>query len=56
MSYCFYYIRKDDSKEILGKTNSTRSRLTAAKEFAYQKQLPLKEFLKIFAVGKKAMF
>jgi len=56
MSYCFYYIRKDESKEILGKTFNTRSRLTAAKEFANQKQLPLKEFLKIFSVGKKGLF
>ena len=56
MSYCFYYIRKDESKEMLGKVNFTRSRLEAAKIFAQQKQLPLKEFLKIFAVGKKGMF
>jgi hypothetical protein len=56
MSYCFYYIRKDESKEILGKINFTRSRLEAAKEFAIQKQFPLKEFLKIWAVGKKGIF
>lgn len=56
MSYCFYYIRKDESKEILGKSNFTSSRLAAAKEFSTQKQLPLKEFLRIWAVGKKGMF
>jgi hypothetical protein len=56
MSFCFYYIRKDESKEILGKAHFYNSRLEAAKEFAKQKQLPLKEFLKIWAVGKKGMF
>jgi hypothetical protein len=56
MSFCFYYVRQDESKEILGKSHFTHSRLEAAKEFAKQKQLPLKEFLKIWAVGKKGMF
>ena len=56
MSFCFYYVHQDESKEILGKSHFTRSRLEAAKEFAKQKQLPLKEFLKIWAVGKKGMF
>jgi hypothetical protein len=56
MSFCFYYIRKDESKETLGKSHFTRSRLEAAKEFAKQKQLPLKEFLKIWAVGKKGLY
>jgi len=56
MSFCFYYIRKDESKEILGKAHFYYSRLEAAKEFAKQKQLPLKEFLKIWAVDKKEMF
>jgi len=56
MSYCFYYIRRDKSKESLGVTHLTRSRLAAAKVFAAQKQLPLKEFLKIWAVGKKELF
>jgi hypothetical protein len=56
MSFCFYYVCQDESKEILGKSHFTRSRLEAAKEFAKQKQLPLKEFLKIWAVGKKGMF
>ena len=56
MSYCFYYIRKDEEKEILGKAYFIRSRLEAAKLFAAQKQLPLKEFLKIWAVGKKGFY
>ena len=56
MSYCFYYIRKDESKEILGKINFTRSRLEAAKEFAGKKQLPLKTFLSIWGVSKKTVF
>tara|TARA_B110000503_G_scaffold95128_1_gene143289 strand:+ start:237 stop:407 length:171 start_codon:yes stop_codon:yes gene_type:complete len=56
MNYYFYYIRKDKSKETLGKIRNTRSRLSAAKEFAHQKQLPLKEFLKIWGVDKKRLF
>jgi hypothetical protein len=56
MSFCFYYVRQDESKEILGKAHFYHSRLEAAKEFAQMKQLPLKEFLKIWAVGKKGMF
>lgn len=56
MSYCFYYIRKDESKEILGRLSLVRSRLEAAKTFSLQKKLPLKEFLKIWAVGKKGFF
>lgn len=53
--YCFYYIRKDESKEPLGKL-MTPSRLKAAQEFSNRKQLPLKEFLKLFAVEKKKPF
>ena len=56
MSYCFYYIRQDESKEILGKSHFTRSRLEATKEFAKQKQLSLREFLKIWAIGKKGFY
>jgi len=56
MSYCFYYVRQDEEKEILGKAHFTRSRLEAAKEFAKQKQLSLREFLKIWAVGKKGLY
>jgi hypothetical protein len=36
----------------LGKIN-TSSRLEAAKEFAQKKQLPLKDFLKIWSVEKR---
>jgi len=53
--YCFYYIRKDKTKEPLGKLVTT-SRLKAAQEFSNRKQLPLKEFLKLFAVEKKKPF
>ena len=53
--YCYYYIKNDPNKEILGKI-LTGSRLEAAKEFASQKQLPLKTFLSIWAVDKKKVF
>lgn len=48
MVYGFYY-RKDTAQEIISRTVST-SRLNAAKHFSLGKQLPLKEFLKIFGV------
>jgi len=54
MSYCFYYTRKDENKESIDKVKST-SRLKAAKYFAERKQLPLKEFLKIWGVGKEGI-
>jgi hypothetical protein len=44
-----FYNRTDETQEIINRTVST-SRLNAAKHFADRKQLPLKEFLKIFAV------
>jgi hypothetical protein len=50
--YCIYYFRGDSNKEVLGKVNLS-SRLEAAKKFALTKKLPLKEFLKIWAVEKK---
>ena len=53
--YCYYYIKNDPNKEVLGRI-LTGSRLEAAKEFAGQKQLPLKTFLSIWAVGKKKVF
>ena len=53
--YCFYYIKNDQNKEPLGKMVST-SRLKAAESFAERKQLPLKEFLKLFSVEKKNPF
>ena len=53
--YCFYYIKNDQKKEPLGKVVST-SRLKAAELFAERKQLPLKDFLKIFGVEKKNPF
>lgn len=53
--YCFYYIKNDQKKEPLGKVVST-SRLKAAESFAERKQLPLKDFLKLFAVEKKNPF
>jgi hypothetical protein len=48
MVYGFYY-RKDTTQEVISRTVST-SRLNAAKHFSLGKQLPLKEFLKIFGV------
>jgi hypothetical protein len=53
--YCYYYVKNDPTQEKLGKI-LTSSRLEAAKEFAGQKQLPLKTFLSIWAVGKKKVF
>ena len=48
MVYGFYY-RHDTDQEVISRTVST-SRLNAAKHFAAGKQLPLKEFLKIFGI------
>jgi len=48
MKYGFYF-RNDTTQEIIGKTVDL-SRLSAAKHFAKRKNLPLKEFLKLFAV------
>jgi len=44
-----FYSRTDKTQETISRTVST-SRLNAAKHFAERKQLPLREFLKIFAV------
>lgn len=44
-----FYNRQDRSEEVINRTFST-TRLNAAKYFAQRKQLPLKEFLKIFAI------
>jgi hypothetical protein len=44
-----FYNRNDINEELISRTMS-KSRLNAAKYFAERKQLPLKEFLKIFGV------
>jgi hypothetical protein len=44
-----FYSRKDKDQETIGRV-VTSSRLQAARLFAERKQLPLKEFLKIFGV------
>ena len=44
-----FYNRNDRNQETIGYAVTT-SRLQAAKMFAERKQLPLKEFLKIFGV------
>jgi hypothetical protein len=44
-----FYNKNDKLQETISRTMST-SRLNAAKYFAERKQLPLKEFLKIFGV------
>jgi hypothetical protein len=44
-----FYNKNDKSQETISRTMST-SRFNAAKYFAERKQLPLKEFLKIFGV------
>ena len=48
MRYGFYF-KNDKDQEIIGKTVDL-SRLSAAKHFAKRKNLPLKEFLKVFGV------
>ena len=48
MIFAFYY-KNDKNQETISRTVST-SRLQAAKMFAERKQLPLKEFLKVFAI------
>lgn len=53
--YYFYYIKKDETKESLGKVIST-SRLKAANLFANRKQLTLRDFLKLFSIEKKNPF
>jgi len=44
-----FYNKRDKDQETIGRVITT-SRLQAAKIFAERKQLPLKEFLKIFGV------
>jgi hypothetical protein len=46
-----FYHKTDQTREAISRTIST-SRLQAAKQFAERKQLPLKEFLKLFGVKK----
>jgi hypothetical protein len=48
--YSFYY-RNDSTKEAVG-TIEACCRLNAARLFAERKQLPLKDFLKLFAISK----
>jgi hypothetical protein len=48
MRYGFYF-KNSKKQEIIGKTEDL-SRLSAAKYFAAKKNLPLKEFLKVFGV------
>ena len=52
--YCYYYVKNHPTKAKLAKI-LTGSRLGAAKEFAAQKQLPLKTFLSIWGVAKKTV-
>jgi hypothetical protein len=44
-----FYNKNDKHQEIISRTVGV-SRLNAAKYFAERKQLPLKEFLKIFSI------
>jgi hypothetical protein len=44
-----FYNKTDNNQEVISRTLST-SRLNAAKYFSERKQLPLKEFLKIFSI------
>ena len=46
-----FYSRNDSSQEAISSTLAS-SRLNAAKKFAETKQLPLKDFLRIFGISK----
>jgi hypothetical protein len=46
-----FYHKTDKTQEAISRTIAT-SRLQAAKHFSSRKQLPLKEFLKVFGVKK----
>ena len=46
-----YFIKRDKTQESLGSVR-TSSRLEAAKYFAKQKKLALKQFLRIFSISK----
>ena len=46
-----FYSRVDKSQEAISTTVAS-SRLSAAKKFAQTKQLPLKDFLRIFGISK----
>jgi len=46
-----FYSRVDNNQEAIGTTLAS-SRLNAAKKFAQTKQLPLKDFLRIFGISK----
>lgn len=46
-----FYSRRDSDQEAIN-TVVAFSRLSAAKKFAHDKQLPLKEFLKLFAISR----
>lgn len=46
-----FYTRVDSSQEAIGTTLAS-SRLAAARKFAQTKQLPLKDFLRIFSVSR----
>ncbi len=47
-----FYNRLDEKMEAIGKTDTFKNRLDAAKYFSRLKRLPLKEFIKIFGVVK----
>lgn len=51
MTKYYFYSRIDQNQEAIHSIRAF-SRMQAAKYFASQKQLPLKDFLKIFAVSK----
>lgn len=48
----YYYSKLDSSTEAVDRVFTT-GRLAAAKHFAARKNLPLKDFLKIWTVSKK---
>jgi len=46
-----FFVKKDKSKEAISSTEAS-GRLAAAKYFAKQKKLSLKQFLRIFSISK----
>lgn len=47
----YFYYKNDTKKEPILKTTLFKSRLLAAKYFAFKKRLDIKDFLKIFDVA-----
>ena len=51
IKHYYFYSKKDGNKEPIAKTPAT-DRLAAAKYFAAQKELSIKQFLQIYSVSR----